>query len=278
MSTPVLLLGLPETGKSTFLAALSWALGSGDFRLRRTLLARPRDYISGLENAWLEGRRIDRTLKGSSHRIELGFADGENEARLVLPDISGESLLSFWGDRRWTRQYDQDAQGAGGLLLFVRADQLHCPSLVEDFADATAEEEDDPTDEGAQGPEAPLEPFDASKVCPQTVLVDLLQSVARQRRYRPLPTTVVISAWDTQPVDREPSDWLKAEAPLLSQFLKWNGGRFPSRVFGVSAQGGDYDRDREALLRHADPKDRLVVASDESTGRDITLVLAELTA
>ena len=87
--------------------------------------------------------------------------------------------------------------------------------------------------------------------------VDLLQELLEERSTR-LPVVIVISAWD-RAHDTTPTDWLAKQLPLLEQFLACNSGQLPHAVFGVSAQGADFDEPTDARREPDDPWDRSYV-------------------
>lgn len=84
--------------------------------------------------------------------------------------------------------------------------------------------------------------------------VDLLQELLEERSTR-LPVVVIISAWDRAD-DTTPANWLAEQLPLLEQFLASNSGQLPHAVFGVSAQGADFDAPTDAVRELDDPWDR----------------------
>lgn len=82
----------------------------------------------------------------------------------------------------------------------------------------------------------------------QVILVEVLQFAEQLRPLRRI--SIVLSAWDQvrkSSVRDTPETWLKRELPLLWQFLQRNPGQLEFRIFGVSAQGGDYDQDFDLL-------------------------------
>jgi len=84
--------------------------------------------------------------------------------------------------------------------------------------------------------------------------VDLLQELLEERSTR-LPLVVIVSAWDRAD-GTTPADWLAEQLPLLEQFLACNSEQLPHAVFGVSAQGGDFDAPTNAGPDLDDPWDR----------------------
>lgn len=77
----------------------------------------------------------------------------------------------------------------------------------------------------------------------QVQLVDILQLIARApvgRAGRKI--VVMISAWDKVEGEKlAPATFLAAKMPLLAQYLEAGRDGWTSRIYGVSAQGGEYD-------------------------------------
>ncbi len=85
--------------------------------------------------------------------------------------------------------------------------------------------------------------------------VDLLQELVEERSTR-LPLAVIVSAWDRTVGAATPTNWLAKQLPLLEQFLACNSGQLPHAVFGVSAQGADFDLGLSGGSELDDPWDR----------------------
>jgi hypothetical protein len=95
-----------------------------------------------------------------------------------------------------------------------------------------------------------------------------------------------ISAWDkAQDEGLSPEMYLKTKLPLLDQYLKVGLDQWDWRVYGLSAQGGDYDStdpkvaktDDAATLRTLDrPSERIQVIGHGAAIHDLTEPLAWL--
>lgn len=116
--------------------------------------------------------------------------------------------------------------------------------------------------------------YDATKAPTDTILVDLLQAFGDLARERtPVPVALVVSAWDlVQRTTRgasapTPAAWVAAQLPLMTQFLEANARTFATRIYGVSAQGGDVRdaADVARLLGMLDPEERIVVVGPAGT-------------
>jgi hypothetical protein len=131
-----------------------------------------------------------------------------------------------------------------------------------------------------QGPgpvdDAPPRPWDPDRAPTQVKLVELLQMLRRppfERRRRRV--ALVVSAWDLVAGRGEsPAGWVSARLPLVDQFLRSNPERYAVAVYGISAQGGDLDRDGDRLLGERTPARRVVVEGDGSPPHDLTAPVA----
>jgi hypothetical protein len=280
--TSILLTGLASAGKSTWLAALWQVFETDGFdsALNQPTFLGDQRYIIELNRAWNECKNLERTPMSSpgSVAVELKASSGD-PVRLHVPDMSGELFREHWANRHWEAEFDHQVQAADGLLLMVST--LTKEGLMRREANEVeaieAHEESEPEGGTASEAEDPPE-WDPKESPSQIKLVEHLQFIALRRSQRPLRVAVMLSAWDQvreAPFEVEPRDWLRREQPLLDQYLAANGDLFPSAIYGVSAQGGDLEKDRERLLS-MDPIDRLEVVYGTQNSQDLTLPLAWL--
>ncbi len=286
----VLLSGLVDAGKSTWLAALWQVFETDSFDSALTLGAYLGDqrYIVELNRRWTRCQPFERTPIKSPGAVEVSLRDAEGaEARLEIPDLSGELFQEHWASRHWEPDFDRDIQVADGLLLMASTLTEGVLMLrdLNTLSVAAGEEDPETGDEGGDLADAPKveetpndeeRKWDPRKSPDQVQLVEHLQFVALRRSSRPLPVALMLSAWDqvrTAGIDLSPEEWLAQEMPLLDQYLKANRDLFPSAVYGVSAQGGDLEKDKEKLLSMA-PIERLEVVDGTQSSRDLTVPLA----
>jgi len=98
----------------------------------------------------------------------------------------------------------------------------------------------------------------------QVKLVELLQFVNYLRSSdKPPSIAVVVSAWDLVRASILPSSWLENNLPLLFQFLTSNVEVAPFRVYGVSALGGDLQKDLQWLQDEEVPSRRIRVVDNK---------------
>ncbi len=231
----VALLGMPGTGKSTFLAALYHLLTEDLPDLAAKLLRQPgqRAYLESLRAAWLAGEEIGHTSRDDGELVELYLRLGERDLAFAIPDIPGECFRDVVAHRQADPLIAQIVQDASGLLLFTHPDHLRPRVLISEAKELAelAGEDYSPPD----GNE-----FDPLRVPGEVHLVDLLQWTA-DTRGAPTPTrlAVVISAWD-RCAGLTPGQWLAARMPMLDRYLDGHPEHYTPAVFGISAQGGAY--------------------------------------
>jgi hypothetical protein len=282
----LLAIGLPEAGKTTFLAAL-WHVAEreevpGALKLER--ISENAKHLNSIKNDWLSFRPVGRTVAGQEEFTTLWLRDAGNEiGEVVFPDLSGEIFQGAWKDRHWPAEYEQLVSKAGSLLLFVHPKTLSEPyTIVEmqrmadaaftaDLAEDVGRDLEHADKQGADK----VEEWDPDKAPTQVQLVDLLQFASRSiRAVRPLRVAVIISAWDLVradfPGERGAHKWLETRTSYLAQYLKSNFEEFDVRVYGVSAQGGDLKVDRVLLMNVSRASDRILIDGPECRPHDIS--------
>ena len=242
-------LGLPASGKSTFLAALWHVLESREVptALRRMGLQADREYLNRIRDAWVMFETVPRT-ETPQGSVVFDVADdlGELSGQVRFPDLPGESFDTQWTERVWSEDFDQQVREADGFLRFISPDYVS-RVLIRDANRRIPG--GGPVREPNVIPRAERA-WDARRAPTQAKLVDLLQFLADAREPGRLsPLALVVSAWDSAerqaapdgaPVTA-PEEWVRAHMPLLWQYVNANPEVFRARWYGVSAQGGDLD-------------------------------------
>ena len=264
-------LGLPRTGKSTFLGAL-WALvqSPAETSVSEANFSGDRSYVQKLADQVARGEEIDRTDVDADEemRVELAF-DGELTADLLIPDTSGESLRVLVERRIWYPRLLAACEDATAILLFVHPDRVRMPQPISALAAATGETPEPAPD---QPPEAAAQ-FDLHQHgCTAAELIDVFENVSELCHDRwPTRFGVVVSAWDRVRNARGPTpyEWMQTRLPGVLATVESNPDVAELEVFGVSAQGGSLDA-KDELLAKGEIFDR-VFAQDRS-GQRISLV------
>jgi len=292
----ILMLGLPEAGKTSFLAALVQytAAEIDDKTLTQYKLSSNTAYINLIHETWLKGLRQERTkiiaTQNSSTVAELYLQEEATGERFILniPDFFGETFESQFNDRLIGVNYLEQIKESSGILLFINPQKIRQPVLIDDISSAlfvaasmdSAVSESGDSDTKDQGQIAmdnavvAIRPFDIEEVPTQIILVDLLETHLSFLQKMPLHVGIVISAWDTvieQDSNLSPLKWLEISLPLLYQYLISNFDVINFKSFGISAQGGDMGKPEVArkLLSYENPVQRIIVHEDDKTHKNI---------
>ena len=264
-----ILVGLPKTGKSTYLAALDVIIEARQSLggLESAGFSEDRAYIQLLREAWLKGADMPRTTSADDSLARLHVRDPNSQAvaELFMPDLTGETFRDQCERREWKTSYRERLAGIAGILLFV-----HCEESAAHQPIGSSWPLEINRQEVSEG-----EKWATKYAARQTKLVELLQFIsevgAAPQRLR---VAVMLSAWDEVEkaaggVEQRPTAFLREEWPLLHQYLTSNPERFRVREYGVSARGGGKE-DTSRLLEIDDPAHRVFVVDGDHRSNDLT--------
>lgn len=264
------IIGLPRSGKTTFLAALWHLIDAGEVSTKLVLdkLVGDNTYLNQIVSAWRRCEEVPRTSMLNEKKVAIhAHVPGDGQRVLLsFPDLSGESFKQQFIMRECSPDYVEGLGLPGGMLLFINANR---PTDGLTIADITSAVGPPDTSEAEARTERAWTP---DFVPEQVRLVDLLQFLQRSpfsRRCRRL--AVVISAWDAVLTPKPtPEKWLDRELPLLHQFLSNNPQSFQVRVYGVSAQGGDVTGEQRTELLKRTPSARIECIGPNTDPHDLT--------
>jgi hypothetical protein len=261
MSARALLVGLPETGKSTYLVALYHLLETSEMALRKR---------------WLRFQNTERTSRDTNAEVSMTLSAKGQELRLLIPDLAGETYERCLTERQWPASLGEAIRESTGFLLFIHSRMVKEPVRINQVMAIAGDLIDDP-DEGSTTPQ----PFKYEQVGTQVLLVDMVQLIEQARSGEPFKLALIISAYDLVaplqttlkdlPSDKLPPTWLKNTMPLLDQYLRCNM-QDRLRIFGVSAQGGDLQKkeDLQLLTAPIGASERVWIIEDGRKHADLT--------
>ena len=267
------LVGLPATGKTTYIAAL-WAyltsgLPAGGYRVTEF----PDDplYLNQIAAAWSAGEKMPRNSLGASDRIEFTI-ESPNGAwlTLVLPDLPGEVFRNAILRPMIDENTAEAVTGSDLLLFFVNGETARTYAALGDY-DVPHQEGDHaggvdsfdaidvsltPDESGPREALLARQEFAIQDLDSDSLNTELLQRLAYLSRDRGLPPiVVVVSAWDAHENSGDtPKEWLKREQPMMAQLVEEFGRSVPVGTVGVSAQGGNYTDDPIVAQRLANER------------------------
>lgn len=297
------IMGLPASGKTTFLAAL-WHLVSSEEQVCRLSLSRYEGdlvYLNKIAEDWRRFKKLDRTSQVGDTDVTIYLTDRETDVTgaAFFPDLAGEAFDVQVEERKCRPRLIEGIDRDGGLIFFVNADTKEDALSVNELNARLAglgfdpglpvqEDVGDPPDvllpesEDAERPEAELPEWEPRFVPAQVRIVQLLSDLlANPFQSRPRRLAVIVSAWDmVAALGLSPEQWLATHMPLAYQFLTTNRQFFDSRIYGVSAQGVDLSNS-DAVDEAADLPEhssRIRIVGPDGEGHDLTLPLVWLMA
>jgi hypothetical protein len=278
-STNLLFVGLPKTGKTTYLAALWHVLEeqSSATKVKLKQLSGDRTYLNSIVEAWRAYMPVPRTaLQTDDTKVSLHLeGDGIGEFTLSIPDLGGEVFEQQIEHRKMHPAQALLFREANGVLLFLHPDVKKGTQISEQDQITASIGGATETEGGATSQPAVPVPWKIEMLPTQAKLVELLQFFGELVHHR-LRLAVVVSAWDlVAECGQTPRQYVSGRLPLLRQFLDANDDTIDHAVFGVSAQGGRIPEDTSKLLE-LDPLKRIRVCHESENDHDITKPLAWL--
>jgi hypothetical protein len=290
-SSSLLVVGLAGTGKTTFLAAL-WHVAESqevDGALQLVKISDEAKHLNSVKNDWLLFRSVVRSILAPSAPVSLWLKEhnGNTQGEVVFPDPSGEMFGDQWKNRQWTSEYDRLVQTADSVLLFVNPCRVKEPYTIAEMqrlAEAAFPEEGElpaPEPETTLAPEqvntdlVGTEQWTPELAPTQVQMVGLLQFLEPHFAVRqPVRLALIVSAWDqiaqAASAHLSPTTWVCERLPYLDQYLRSHHELFTVQVYGVSAQGGDLERDHERLKSIDPASHRIIIEGPDCAKHDIT--------
>jgi GTPase SAR1 family protein len=263
-----LIVGMPNSGKSTFIAALRHLLVANEVptRLELTNLAENESHLNRLEGDWLSCKAMDRTKPATEGWVEFHVRNRATSATslISMPDLRGEAFEQPACTGQCHEQLLSALVESNGMLLFTNADREDDALLIDDLGDILADGE-------SLGLSVETS-FKPQNMPEEVKIVEFLQ-VANRRPARPKlrKIAVIVSAWDVvSPKNINPLSWVETNRPMLAQFLQTNTDLWDTRVYGVSAQGGRLPQERAELESIQRPSERIRVLGHDAAVHDLS--------
>jgi len=281
----IAIIGLPESGKTTFLAAM-WNLlteRAADIPTKlhfHSLRSGEVTHLTRIAARWRDAVVQDRTGIGGNRLVSVSLLDEAALPVLVtFPDVPGEAYRRMWEERNCETAVAEMLR-VESVLLFIHADTIRPPKWIVDEVALSKSL-------GLTIPSNGIVQWHPRLSPTQVPLVDMLQLLRSEPlNVGPRRLAIILSAWDkAEGEGLTPAEFLQQKLPLLGQYLRANRDGWAWRVYGLSAQGGDYDptdpqaprKPQAQELRNLDqPSKRIRVIGDRQETHDLTEPLAWL--
>lgn len=282
------MMGIPESGKTTFLVAFTFMLEDQTEGTRLHL--NPSEPPEGMTKEfkeemdhWGKFEPLTHTRVGQIHKMKYTLYD-EKEERYILeiPDRYGEIFSNIVLNRYIEDETREEWLAADKILFFVNLKRMNIGSQEELLTELPQEMQQ----LLKNGKESLEKKKDADKkfILPdQFMLVELLQMLQEIRKNGTF-IKFIISAWDSlnlQSIDYEkqlPEIIFEKYLPFVYQFLKSNSNSIKAEFWGVSAQGSDL-LDKEGIKKMSQALDSMerviVVDSKGEVSHDLSKIFIE---
>lgn len=273
-----LLVGFPESGKSTFLAALISLLDSYADRMK--LQKKEFKSLEGFSEKlhkqaqnWASFEPVERTYKHVEEHVVLELSDCDGKDYIIeIPDVSGELYDDMIGRRFADANMQNKICIADTILFFINlANSRDDSRLITDFPKTLQC--------AMANPDVDTDLHNYEEMTFQNKVVELLQIIhyVKQQGFR---VKIILSAWDVLDDDaltnsKIPMEVVKSEFPLVYQFVNNNRDWLSSEIWGISAQGCDLENEEEVgrLSQLEEQIDRIIVVNQSG---DVSCDLSEL--
>jgi len=270
------IMGLPSSGKTTFLAAL-WHMvrepGANTELSFDQLSEGNYEHLNALAKRWRFGSIQQRTQVSGARAVTMRLKDTDGrKAEVSFPDLPGEDFSHMW-ERRELDKGILETLKAPLLVLMINGDTIKMPAWVAEWNALSKKMRVKPAAKEVVEWKAEVAPT-------QVKVVDLLQMLmSGELKIGGRRLALLISAWDQVEGEGEtPAQILESKLPLLSQYLKSGRDPWTWQVWGISAQGGRYeDPDKNESFAETDrlrdlerASDRIKVVEEVHVGSDIT--------
>jgi len=270
------IIGLPSSGKTTFLAAL-WHMvreAGANTELSFDQLSEGNyEHLNALAKRWRFGLIQQRTQVSGARAVTMRLKDTDGrKAEVSFPDLPGEDFSQMW-ERRELDKGMLETLKAPLLVLMINGDTIKMPAWVAEWTTLAKRIGSKPATKEIVDWKAEVSPT-------QVKVVDLLQMLmSGDLKIGGRRLALLISAWDeVEGEGQTPAQVLQSKLPLLSQYLQSGRDPWTWQVWGISAQGGQYedpDKDEnfaetERLRDLERASDRIKVVEEACVSSDIT--------
>lgn len=264
MSKNILIAGLPDSGKSSYIAALWSCLEENFNHMKFGMDKFPDDceYLYQLSSKWNDLLKFDRSSSDNIN-ISLPLKDTETglEHTLLIPDFKGETfhnLIRNHSNASLSEFLDNNV----GLLYFIG----NCnPGRFDDDIDLYPEEDQ------VETKEPPKVIFNISDVPEDARNMLVIKYLLEHYHFNNI--VVCISAYDEKGVDVSVQEYIRKNSPGLFNFLE--SLSLPVKYMGVSAQGCNYEKlnieDKKEYIEKTQKGERAYIVVDKEIIYDISL-------
>ena len=269
MNKKYYIIGLPDSGKTSFIGALGYYLISNETNDSALCLdnINDMDYINQIAEQWAMCEKAIRTSETAFYNISLNLRIKETDSKIniTMPDQSGETFRHIINRKVIDKERYKQLSGCEEILIFINPSRIKRDALIPDIPEEIR------TETNAK--------VDMKSECHLNIQAEYVQMLQYLYYIRNSSTNlkIIVSAWDMYLGYELPEKVLKDRVPLVWQFLYANEERFHCEYWGISAQGGDLniEEEKQKLLEYENNIERIIVVNHRGEkSNDITSILA----
>lgn len=238
----ILIAGLPDAGKSSYIAALNGVMNQeGDFSLS------PADgkktewkYVDAMTEKWLDCKEVDHSTDDETKFIKWPLKRKDGQVfDITIPDMKGEIYYDIINNELDSR-LSEFCEQAHGILFFVNNMNRfllkdHVMTLVKDEENGV--EVEDKIQSGL------TDEFERNRLNVST-MPDVTKNLLVLRYLRQIvgnvKLVIAVSSWDEKQGFSNVEDYFKKICPAIYNYVRFNFDSY--KFYGVSAQGVKYGK------------------------------------
>lgn len=235
----ILIAGLPNAGKTTYIAALNGAIQTGgDFSLSYAGKTSELQYVNKVTRQWLEGKVVDHSTDDEPKYINWPLKNrNEDVINITIPDMKGEMYQDIINND-FNEGLAEFCKGASGIFFFIN--DIVKP-VLKDHVRNIVSTDDDANVNQQEGGVISLSIEKVNDVVKAILVLKYLRNLIGDVRI-----AVAVSSWDmiesTYPSIEE---YMKSECSALYNYVRYHFKDY--KFYGVSAQGLKYDEHTGSL-------------------------------
>ena len=125
-AVPVAIVGLPSSGKTTFLAALWHLVSTSELSTKLSFGSLGGDdynYLNGIMKQWRRAKEQDRTQLKGMQSVVINLKDDDGRyVRVTFPDVPGEEYTRMW-EQREVHEDLARTLASGNIMLLLNGKQ-----------------------------------------------------------------------------------------------------------------------------------------------------------
>ena len=271
MTKSLLIIGKPDSTKTTFLAQLHARLEMSDSVLK---LYKPVDNLNPIIdalNCLANGDEVKTTPTDKSSVIMLPIQFEDQKIDLNCPDYGGEQINHIIENREVDEKWAQAIKQSDNWILFIRPSNL---TTGFDLSNKTI------NPNNLEGEPSKVETYSISD---QSSFIELLQIMLYVKgqdahfKCSNVKLTITLTCWDEVKNGETPKEKLKKCLPLLLNFIESNWTEEKFSIVGLSALGCSLKdvENKEKYQTEGAEKFGFFIKSDGTETEDITHLISE---